>query len=181
MKYLIVFICFFISFYSINTYSEEKILYRPESGKSVLDYKTECNEHAYFGEWNEYIREDGHLVSYSKSSLYEPKPISKLKNFDARFINIVDKVRNFSLRTTKKTLMTTLGNPIDSYNNKFITKYQWSFEKRKNGLLGLLNITDKMLVKINMIHGCIAQKSITLNENVYQQTAFFQFIPIDKK
>ncbi|WP_133408155.1 hypothetical protein [Parashewanella tropica] len=183
MKYLLVFICFCIPFYSINTYSEEKILYRPELGKSVLDYKAECNEHAYFSDWNEYIKKDGQLTSYSKSSLYEPKPVSKLKNFDTRFISNVDKVRSFSLRTTSKTLISTLGKPIESYtdSSNLIKEYKWSFEKRKKGLLGVLNLSDEMVVIIHMINGCISLKSISLNENVYHQIAHYQFIPIDKE
>ena len=109
MKHVVSLILFISLLFSNSTHSKEKVLYRPEIGKSLMDYKTACNENAYFGKWNEYIRKDGRLTSYSKDSIYEPKPITKLKKFDNRFIDIVDKVRTFSMRATKQQMVTALG------------------------------------------------------------------------
>ena len=71
--------------------------------------------------------------------------------------------------------------PIVSHTDRLNikTEYKWIFERRKNGFLGALNFKDKMIVDINIIDNCISLRTVSLNEKVFQQTAFFEFIPID--
>ncbi|MCL1078408.1 hypothetical protein D5R81_11395 [Parashewanella spongiae] len=154
----------------ITSQVEAEVLFGPEPGKSVMDYKPVCSDIAKIGDWKRF-KYQGYRRVYLND--IQKAPVDGY----SKFSNVVDSAFNLPLRVTESYLIKSFGTPL---SKKYLSEIEyttldWSF-KSKSDFWGLQFFEKVMSVKISLIGDCIATIELRIEDVEIGKANALEFI-----